>query len=347
MVLALARLVLRTAIMSLAGALTLAALAGCGGQSSATQTGTRPANGANASDDRAPAATLPSATRQLAPRGALGQTSTSPAAAVRPSAPLSPHVTPIGQPSFGWHPVASVGGHPAVWQAQRSGATLLRFDQRLVRLALHAGLGEPSGNWRYGDQIERSEIHRVAAAFNGGFKFETGVIGFMADGRVAVALQPGLGSIVSYRNGVTAIGAWQQGVPARGRPIASVLQNLQLLVDHGVPAANVESCVQACWGATLGGGTVIARSALGITRGGQLVWAAGASLSPAGIAQGLVEAGVQRAVELDINPEWVAGYLYVHGHGGPSAVPVVPGQVGIPGRFLEPYSRDFFTILVK
>jgi hypothetical protein len=238
-----------------------------------------------------------------------------------------------------------VAGQIAVWEAQRSGVTLLRFDQRLVRLALHAGRGEPEGAWTYGDQIGPREIHRVVAAFNGGFKFETGVIGFMADGRVAVALQPGLASIVTYRNGTTQIGAWEAGVPARGQPMASVLQNLHLLVDHGVPAGNVESCIQECWGSTLGGGTLIARSALGISGDGQLVWAAGESVSPAAIAQALVGAGVQRAVELDINPEWVAGYLYVHGGSGPSAEPVVPGQNGIAGRFLEPYGRDFFTIL--
>jgi hypothetical protein len=54
-----------------------------------------------------------------------------------------------------------------------------------------------------------------------------------------------------------------------------------------------------------------------------------------------------RAVELDINPEWIAGYLYVHHRAGPTAVPVVPGQLGIPGRFLAPYGRDFFTILAN
>ena len=77
------------------------------------------------------------------------------------------------------------------------------------------------------------------------------------------------------------------------------------------------------------------------------MWAAGESLSPAGIARALIGAGVQRAVELDINPMWVAGYLYVRGGPGPSAMPVVPGQAGISGRFLEPYTRDFFTVLAR
>ena len=90
-----------------------------------------------------------------------------------------------------------------------------------------------------------------------------------------------------------------------------------------------------------------ARSALGITGDGRLVWAAGESLSPSTLAGALIAAGAQRAVELDINPEWVAGYLYVHRGSGPVAVPVVPGQAGIPGQLLSPYSRDFFTIVAR
>ncbi len=253
-----------------------------------------------------------------------------------------------GQPGPGWTPVASIGAQPAAWVALRSGVTLLRFDQRLVHLALHAGSGEPGGQgWTYGDQIGASEIHRVLAAFNGGFKLSYGPVGFLADGRVAVALTAGLGSIVTYSNGTTDIGAWQEGLPASGLKVASVLQNLHLLVDRGVAAPTVENCIEGCWGATLGGVADVARSALGITGEDQLVWAAGESLSPAMIAQALIEAGVVRAVELDINPEWIAGYLYVHRGSGATGVPIVPGQQGIPGRFLTPYSRDFFTILAN
>ena len=253
-----------------------------------------------------------------------------------------------GQPGPAWTPVASIGGQPAAWIAQRSGVTLLRFDQRLVHMALHAGSGEPAGqDWTYGDHIGTNEIHRVLAAFNGGFKLDYGSVGFLADGHAAVPLTAGLGSIVTYQNGTTDIGAWQEGVPASGLGVASVLQNLHLLVNRGVDSPTVHNCIEGCWGGTLGGGPDVARSALGITGEGQLVWAAGESLSPAMIAQALVGAGVVRAVELDINPEWIAGYLYMHHPGGPTAVPVVPGQLGIPGRFLASYGRDFFTILAN
>ena len=94
-------------------------------------------------------------------------------------------------------------------------------------------------------------------------------------------------------------------------------------------------------------GLLVARSGLGITATGQLVWAAGEQLSPTDLANALVSAGAVRAIELDINPAWVAGYLYVHHPGGPTAVPVIPGQRGIAGRLLAPYSRDFFAVVAN
>ena len=122
--------------------------------------------------------------------------------------------------------------------------------------------------------------------------------------------------------GQTDIGAWHAGMPAPGTPVASVRQSLTLLINRGTVAPNVD-CV-SCWGATLGGVSDPARSA----------------------ADALLGARVVRAVELDINPEWVAGYLYAHRRGvGPlPPVPLVPGQPGVPGFFLSAYSRDFFTI---
>jgi hypothetical protein len=246
-----------------------------------------------------------------------------------------------------WAGVATVGGEPAAWAARQGGVTLVRFDQQLVHLVLHAGSEEPAeGGWHYGSEIGPNEAEHVVAGFNGGFKLSSGSASFMADGRVAVPLTSGLGSIVTYRDRSTQIGAWREGVPTPGHGgLESVLQNLHLLVAHGRPAATVSACAIECWGATLGGGTDVARSALGITGSGELVWGAGERLSPAELADALVSAGVQSAVELDINPEWVAGYLYRHGSRRAVAVPVLPEQPGIPGQLLAPYSRDFFTVL--
>jgi len=250
--------------------------------------------------------------------------------------------------SMNWTTVARVYGRPAAWIAQRSPVTLMRFDQNLVHLTLHAGSSDGGVvGWTYGDQISRREIHLVIAAFNGGFKLTYTNVGFISGGRVAVPLKAGLGSLVTYANGRSDIGAWQEGVPAKGESVFSVLQNQQLLVDDGVAASTVSDCVIACWGFTIQGLTLVARSALGVTASGQLIWAAGESLSPTGLADALIGAGAVRAIELDINPDWVAGYLYVHHASGPTAVPVVPGQLGIAGQLLAPYSRDFVAVVAN
>ncbi len=247
-----------------------------------------------------------------------------------------------------WHPVASVGGHVAVWIAQRSRVTLMRCDQAEVHLALHAGRTDPGGRgWTYGDGIGPREVQSVVAAFNGGFKLTYGQVGFSADGRAPVAIKPGLASLVTYGDGTSDIGAWNAGVPSTGKPVASVLQNLTLLVDKRRPAPTLATCVEKCWGATVGYLSSVARSALGVDSRGRLIWAAGEHLTPAAIAQALVSAGAVRALELDINPFWVAGYLYSHHGTRATAVPVVPGQRGIPGRLLRPYSRDFVTVLAN
>jgi hypothetical protein len=257
-------------------------------------------------------------------------------------------VTAPGQPTTRWRVVAQVRGQPAAWIAQRSGVTLMRFDQGLVHLTLHAGSSDGGvSGWTYGDRITPREIHLLVAAFNGGFKLTYRDVGFSSGGHVAVALKARLASIVTYTDGTTDIGAWHAGVPSAGKTVFSVLQNQRLLVDRGVAATSVSNCLITCWGETIGSRTFVARSGLGINASGQLVWAAAEHLSPAGLAAALIGGGAVRAIELDINPDWVAGYLYVHHTGGPSPVPAVPGQLGIAGELLEPYSRDFLAVVAN
>jgi hypothetical protein len=195
--------------------------------------------------------------------------------------------------------------------------------------------------------IKGRERRRVAAAFNGGFRLNIGAGGFSSFGRTAVPLSNGLGSIVTYTNGTSDIGSWHGEVPSPSLKVASVRQNLGLLIDHGRAAAST-GC-DSCWGATLGGVADPARSALGITADGRLIWAGGEHLTVSELVAGLLQARVQRAVELDINPEWVNGYLYQHrgARTPPTPISVVPGQQGIPGEYLSPWSRDFFTVVVR
>lgn len=248
-------------------------------------------------------------------------------------------------------------GQPAVWisRVKADGergftVTLLRFDQRLVTLALHAGGVEPGGSgWRYGDAIGRRERRVVVAAFNSAFREGYGAGGFMEGGRVGWRLRPGAASVVIYRDGSADIGTWRRGVPEPGRPLAAVRQNLRLLINAGRVASNVDRCIKVCWGDPRHEQPIVARSGLGITPDGQLVLAAGHDLSVRALAEALLRTGVIRAMELDINPEWVAAYIYAHPphNSAPVAIPLMPGQTGIPGQFLQPYFRDFFTVIAR
>ncbi|HET9074532.1 MAG TPA: hypothetical protein VFN48_08130 [Solirubrobacteraceae bacterium] len=237
------------------------------------------------------------------------------------------------------------GQHPIWLERLASGAIVVSMNQKYLSLRLHSGTVDagPTG-WRYGSSIRDVERSMLLGAFNGGFMLNTEAGGFESYGRVAVPLRRGLGSIVTYANGRTDIGAWEEGVPARGQKVVSVRQNLDLLIDNGRVNSTV-SCIP-CWGATLGGVSAPARGALGVTANGYLVWAGGMSLTPQALADALLSDHVVRAVQLDINPEWVAFDLYArHSRFGPvTPVTMVPGQQGVPGQFLTPYSRDFFSV---
>jgi hypothetical protein len=276
---------------------------------------------------------------------------TAPTPPPKPPPPSYPQLLQgaLGTGLTGFVPVVRWRGQTAAWIARSSsGVTLMSFNQRLLTLRLHSGTVDAGTlGWRYGPSVGGAELGHLVAAFNGGFKLSTGSGGFEAYGHVGAPLQNGIGSVVTYSDGSTDIGSWHQGVPAPGKHVVSVRQNLALLIDHGTAASTVD-CV-SCWGATLGGVVDPARSALGVTADGRLIWAAGEHLTVSQLAGALLGAHVVRAVELDINPEWVAGYLYGHrgGHGPLAPVPAMAAQQGIPGEYLSPWSRDFFTVVAR
>jgi hypothetical protein len=278
-------------------------------------------------------------------------TVTAPTPPPKPPPPAYPQLLQgaLGTGLTGFVPVVRWHGQTAAWIARSaSGVTLMSFNQRLLTLRLHSGTVDAGSlGWRYGPSVGRGELGHLAAAFNGGFRLSTGSGGFEAYGHVGAPLRDGLGSIVTYADGSTDIGSWHQGVPAPGKKVVSVRQNLTLLINHGTAASTVD-CT-SCWGATLGGVVDPARSALGVTADGRLIWAAGEHLTVSQLAGALLAAHVVRSVELDINPEWVAGYVYGHrgGHGPLAPVPAMAAQQGIPGQYLSPWSRDFFTVVAR
>ena len=209
---------------------------------------------------------------------------------------------------------------------------------------LHDGSEDPgpaAGRVKAGPAVRGTERRRLLAAFNGGFKLSQGVGGYEQEGHVAAALRRGLTSLVIDRSGRARIGIWSHGVPAPGEAVYSVRQNLPPLVLHGKPTAAAADW--GLWGATLGGGEYVARSALGQDAAGHLVYAASMSATPADLASVLAYAGAQIAMELDINPEWVQ-FDVARRPGGPLRA-AIRGQSRPANQFLLGWARDFIAVL--
>jgi hypothetical protein len=222
--------------------------------------------------------------------------------------------------------------------------TLARFSGT-VTYRLHSGSEDPGaaalGVVQAGPSVSGSEGQMLLAAFNGGFKLSTGVGGYEQEGHLIVPLQAGLASLVIDTAGHAQIGAWGSGVPSPGTAVYSVRQCLGLLVSGGSPSSSASDW--PIWGATLGGGEYVARSALGQTASGDLVYAGSMSTSPADLAAALVSAGAVAAMELDINPEWVQ--LDVASQPGGQLSAAIPGQNRPASQFLAGWTRDFITVL--
>jgi hypothetical protein len=212
-----------------------------------------------------------------------------------------------------------------------------------VRYVLHDGSGDPGpvAGLRAGPAVAGAERSRLLAAFNGGFKLAAGVGGYMQEGRVLSPLRPGLASLVIDRSGRARIGVWHHGVPAPGEAVYSVRQNLPPLVLHGRPTA--ASADWGLWGATLGGGAYVARSAIGQDTAGDLIYAASMSAVPADLAAALASHGARIAMELDINPEWVQ--LDAARIPGGALTAGIPGQYRPSDQYLAGWTRDFFAVL--
>jgi hypothetical protein len=277
------------------------------------------------------------------------------------SSPRAPTVTasPAGRTSAATRPVASRTARPRPKPtppapAPRVTVTRIRItDGSLVTVAtfggpvtyvLHDGSEDPglaAGRVTAGPAVTGAERKRLLAAFNGGFKLSAGAGGYVQEGHVAASLQRGLASLVIDRSGRATIGVWGHGLPAPGEAVYSVRQNLTPLVLYGKPTAAAAD--PGLWGATLGGGVYVARSAVGQDAAGDLMFAASMSTSPADLAVALARVGARIAMEFDINPEWVQ--LDVASRPGGPLRAAVPGQVRPADQFLAGWARDFFTVL--
>lgn len=300
---------------------------------------------------------LPAATHVSAPPAPVTAPAHLPAPA--PIAPVaSPPVTGEGQ----WKPAGRlIDGVPAVYETfvrpdsvHTSVVTGVAWmDTELLSATLYSGSQIPGhGPWSYTAPVSAQDATSLVAAFNSGFLMSNANGGYYSEGRTAYPLRAGAASFVIYRDGRATIGQWGRDVTMEP-DVASVRQNLVLLVDNGQPVSNLNAADTSVWGYTLSNRVYVWRSGVGVTANGALVYAGGPNLDIVDLANVLARAGAVRAMELDINTDWVNFATYAPASSGGAAnaangSTLVPGMSGGPGRYLESWwSRDFFTMSAR
>jgi hypothetical protein len=269
--------------------------------------------------------------------------------------------SPAGKPLHGegvWRVLATVRGRPAIYgtylrpdsvhTSYVSG--IVSMDPQLVKFQLRPGSEDPGpGDWHASSTIAPKDRRGLVATFNGGFKISTSDGGFYLNGDRRGTLNPGVASLVYYKNGNLAIGNWERkGLRMTGK-VAGVRQNLHLIVAGGQVPATVDSNVQASWGATLGGAYYVWRSGIGVTRSGRIIFAYGPALSVRSLAGLLKRAGCVTAMQLDINPDWMSYMYYLPKHHPRDPTPenLLPDQIQRPDRYYTFANRDFTAVYAR
>jgi hypothetical protein len=224
-------------------------------------------------------------------------------------------------------------------------AAVAWIDPKLVRAAGYAGAVEPGGTgWAHQLPIPDAVRPQLLAVFNSGFKMDDAQGGYYDSGRLARSLRSGAASWWITTDGVLHVGMW--GRDATLTPnVVEVRQNLDLIVDNGQPAPDVSANDPAKWGYTVGNKVLVWRSGLGETANGALVYVGGPGLSVESLAQLLVRAGAVRAMELDINSDWVDFFTYAPAAAGTPAADLTVSKLLVdmsPSKYnyLDDSSRD-------
>ena len=193
------------------------------------------------------------------------------------------------------------------------------MDTKLLRATLYSGSTIPGGGpYRHSAPISRTAAKSLVAAFNAGFLMNNADGGYYTDGKTITRLRTGAASFVIYRNGSVNIGDWGRGLSLTP-DVVSVRQNLDLLVRNGKPVPGLNPNDTTQWGFTLGNAVYVWRSGVGITANGALVYVGGPGLNITTLADILARAGAVRAMELDINTDWVNFASYnPHGANAPA-----------------------------
>jgi hypothetical protein len=260
--------------------------------------------------------------------------------------------------------------------------TMVAMDMRQLELFLQAGSAHPRATtgFRGTGQIPRdaSILSRLVLGFNGGFKTSHGAFGMTLDRRMFIPVKPAMATVGFFEDGSVRMGTWpgraplghyrkeqkwQMQIARRGEApdpppeVVSLRQNLPPLVS----AASLNPGGARRWGGPVANlsHTTTPRSGLCVAPPATLVYVWAARSSASDIGNGMILAGCEYGMHLDMNPYHTGMSMYgvpilggkvppdVRGHGPEgSLVERASQQMNFDDRrYLARDVKDFFYVL--
>lgn len=272
-----------------------------------------------------------------------------------------PHAHVATQADGVWVPVqgrSTKNGSPTMVKSmvhpdhERPYTVLAMVAMDLTRLRVHAAAGtlEPRDpkfpeHMRAG-RVPDAHLADVVAAFNGGFQTIHGGYSMMVDGhRIGEPLTDAC-TVALYPDQRIRIRSWEV-LAGETEKMRAYRQTPRCLVERGQRHAELDNPYNTSWGAVVNGGTVIRRSALGISEDGKvLFFGMGDALTARSLADGMRIAGAFDVAQLDVNHVFPRFLLFGDGVDGVEAVePLCSGFSFSRGDYVKsPMARDFFYV---
>jgi len=224
---------------------------------------------------------------------------------------------------------------------------ILLVDHRRGRLHVTGGTDSPGGDLgvRGPGVIPEADRESLLAAWNGGFRGPHGGFGMYADGQQYRPLRDGFASLAVMQDGSIAMGTWGSDL-TWSDDIVAVRQNAIMLVEHCEVSPRTNEGNDT-WGyVDVNTSEFITwRSAIGLTANGDIMVAAGNSLSADSLARAMHAAGACSAMQLDINSPYVLTSLYFpQPDGAINSSRFMETMPDNPARFLGEQANDFMYL---
>ena len=222
------------------------------------------------------------------------------------------------------------------------------FDPAAVRFRLFPGDNSPSRPWDRPPYVPVPDRKSLLAAFAGGFRLSESHGGMLLGGKEIRPMRVGAATFAFALDGKPLLGNWGVEVPINGE-YDSVRQNLDLIVDDGAMNPLLETDPNNQWGFTgPSNNSYVWRSGVGILPDGAIVWVGGNGLSVVSLAKVFVRIGAERAMQLEINREWVQLNTYtLTPEGKIFGRRLLTGMRGPDNRWLDRDTRDFVAVFAR